>query len=207
MTKWIIGAVVGGILAGYFFVPEALAAHCGTFITVGLCLILFLVGVDMGRQGNVWRDIRAAGFKVLLIPVAVAVGTQRLESVTVQQYSREQALLGEDTLTAQEAMAASAGFGWYSLAPMLLSSYSATLSAVAFLSNVMREVGSILLIPIVAQRLGFIECVALPGAAAMDTVLPVVVGSTHERITIYSFVSGVILSFAVPVLVPLIMQL
>lgn len=36
MTKWIIGAVVGGILAGYFFVPEALAAHCGTFITVGL---------------------------------------------------------------------------------------------------------------------------------------------------------------------------
>ena len=24
MTKWIIGAVVGGILAGYFFVPEAL---------------------------------------------------------------------------------------------------------------------------------------------------------------------------------------
>ena len=183
MTKWIIGAVVGGILAGYFFVPEALAAHCGTFITVGLCLILFLVGVDMGRQGNVWRDIRAAGFKVLLIPVAVAVGTIGFAAVSSLFLP----------LTAQEAMAASAGFGWYSLAPMLLSSYSATLSAVAFLS--------ILLIPIVAQRLGFIECVALPGAAAMDTVLPVVVGSTHERITIYSFVSGVILSFAVPVLV------
>ena len=197
MTKWIIGAVVGGILAGYFFVPEALAAHCGTFITVGLCLILFMVGVDMGRQGNVWRDIRAAGFKVLLIPVAVAVGTIGFAAVSSLFLP----------LTAQEAMAASAGFGWYSLAPMLLSSYSATLSAVAFLSNVMREVGSILLIPIVAQRLGFIECVALPGAAAMDTVLPVVVGSTHERITIYSFVSGVILSFAVPVLVPLIMQL
>ena len=127
MTKWIIGAVVGGILAGYFFVPEALAAHCGTFITVGLCLILFLVGVDMGRQGNVWRDIRAAGFKVLLIPVAVAVGTIGFAAVSSLFLP----------LTAQEAMAASAGFGWYSLAPMLLSSYSATLSAVAFLSNVM----------------------------------------------------------------------
>ena len=45
-------------------VPQALAEHCGTLITVGLCLILFLVGVDMGRQGNVWRDIKAAGFKV-----------------------------------------------------------------------------------------------------------------------------------------------
>ena len=62
MTKWIIGAVVGGILAGYFFVPEALAAHCGTFITVGLCLILFLVGVVLGGHGNGWRASRAGGF-------------------------------------------------------------------------------------------------------------------------------------------------
>ena len=75
MTGWIIGAVLGGIAAGYLFIPQALAEHCGTLITVGLCLILFLVGVDMGRQGNVWRDIKAAGFKVLLIPVATAAGT------------------------------------------------------------------------------------------------------------------------------------
>ena len=75
MTGWIIGAVLGGIAAGYLFVPQALAEHCGTLITVGLCLILFLVGVDMGRQGNVWRDIRDAGVRVLLIPVAAAAGT------------------------------------------------------------------------------------------------------------------------------------
>ena len=41
----------------------------------------------------------------------------------------------------------------------------------------------------------------------MDTVLPVVIGATHERITIYSFASGVILSLLVPVLVPLIIML
>ncbi len=46
----------------------------------------------------------------------------------------------------------------------------------------------------------------LPGAAAMDTVLPVVV-ATHERITIYSFTSGVVLSLAVPLLVPAIVTL
>ena len=148
-------------------------------------------------QESLFFGLTLRQFIFALLAVAVAVGTIGFAAVSSLFLP----------LTAQEAMAASAGFGWYSLAPMLLSSYSATLSAVAFLSNVMREVGSILLIPIVAQRLGFIECVALPGAAAMDTVLPVVVGSTHERITIYSFVSGVILSFAVPVLVPLIMQL
>ena len=41
----------------------------------------------------------------------------------------------------------------------------------------------------------------------MDTLLPVVVGSTHDRIAIYSFTSGVILSLAVPVLVPAVVAL
>ena len=41
----------------------------------------------------------------------------------------------------------------------------------------------------------------------MDTVLPVVVRATDERIAIYSFVSGVVLSFAVPVVVPAVVAL
>lgn len=197
MTKWIIGAVIAGMLLGHFLIPAALVAHIGTIINVGLCLILFLVGVDMGKQGTIWQEIREAGFKVLLIPVAVAAGTLAAAAVAGVFLP----------MSVKDAMAASAGFGWYSLAPMLLAEYSASVSAVAFLSNVMREVLAIILIPVVAQHIGFVECVALPGAAAMDTVLPVVVKSTHERITIYSFVSGVILSFAVPILVPFIVSL
>ena len=197
MTKWIIAAVAAGIALGHFLIPPSWISLCGPLITIGLCLILFLVGVDMGRQGGVWRDIKEAGLRVLLIPAAVAVGTLAASAAA--------GLLLP--LSVKDAMAASAGLGWYSLAPMLLADYSPTVSAVAFLSNVIREVLSIILIPLVARRLGFIECVALPGAAAMDTVLPVVVKSTHDRITIYSFVSGVILSFAVPVLVPAIVAL
>lgn len=67
MTKWIISPVVGGIPKRVAsFVPEALAAHCGTFITVGLCLILFLVGVDEIRGGRATSGgiSGAAGFKV-----------------------------------------------------------------------------------------------------------------------------------------------
>lgn len=197
MTKWIIAAVAAGIALGHFLIPPAWISLCGPLITIGLCLILFLVGVDMGRQGGVWRDIKEAGLRVLLIPAAVAAGTLAAAAAA--------GLLLP--LSVKDAMAAGAGLGWYSLAPMLLADYSPTVSAVAFLSNVIREVLSIILIPLVARRLGFIECVALPGAAAMDTVLPVVVKSTHDRITIYSFVSGVILSFAVPVLVPAIVAL
>lgn len=196
-TWWIVGAVIAGMLAGRFLLPAAVSAYCGTVIDFGLYLLLFLVGMDMGKQGGVGEAIRQAGFGVLLVPLAVILGTfagAALAGIFLP-------------MSVKDAIAASAGFGWYSLAPTLLEKYSLSVSAVAFLSNVMREIFAIVAIPVVARRVGFVECVALPGAAAMDTVLPVVVGATSERITIYSFVSGVILSLAVPILVPAIVAL
>lgn len=197
LTKWIVAAVVLGMLAGRFLIPPTLSAYCGTVIDIGLYLILFLVGLDMGRQGGVLSDVRAAGLQVLLVPLAAAAGTLACAVPA--------GLLLP--MGVKNAAAAASGFGWYSLAPSLLAPYSLSVSAAAFLSNVLREVLSIIAVPLVARHVGYVECVALPGAAAMDTVLPVVVGATHERITIYSFASGVILSLAVPVLVPAIVGL
>ena len=194
---WLVLAVVAGMVCGYFVVPESMLGLCSTVIDWGLYLLLLMVGIDMGRQGTIVADIRAAGFKVVLVPVAVAVGTLSFAALGG-------VFLG---MGVKDSMASTAGFSWYSLAPTLLQSYSLTISAVAFLSNVMREIFAIVAIPFVARKVGYVECAALAGAAAMDSLLPVVVGATHERITIYSFVSGVLLSLAVPVLIPLIVSL
>lgn len=196
-TKWIVLAVVAGMVCGYFLVPDSLAGYCGAVVDTGLYMLLFLVGVDMGRQGTILADIRAAGVQVLLVPVTVVVSTLAF------------AALGGLLLPVgvKDSMAACAGFGWYSLAPTLLQSYSLSVSATAFLVNVMHEIIAIVAVPVVAKRIGYVECTALAGAAAMDTMLPVVVGATHERITIYSFVTGVILSMAVPILVPMLLAL
>lgn len=195
MTVAILAAVLVGIVAGHWVIPPELTAYCGDLITAGLCLILFLVGIDMGKQGNVLQSIREAGFRVLLIPCAVVLGT--LTGGLIAGLILP--------LSIKDAIVVSAGFGWYSLAPMLIADYSTSLSAVAFLANVMREIGSIILIPMVAKRIGFIECAGLPGAAAMDTVLPVVVESTHQRITVYSFVSGMVITILMPILVPILL--
>jgi len=197
LTKWIVIAVAAGMAIGYFLFTGRSTVWCGTIIDVGLYLLLFLVGIDMGQQGNVLQDIRAAGFKVLLVPGTVVIGT------LLFSFAGSFLL----PLSIRETIAASAGFGWYSLAPTLLAPYSLSLSAIAFLSNVLREIFSIIAIPFVARTVGYLECVSLPGAAAMDTVLPVIVGATHERITVYAFISGLILSLLVPVLVPLIIAL
>ena len=197
LTVLIVASVVLGMLAGHFFLPDAVTAHCGAVINLGLYLLLFLVGLDMGRQGNMLQDIRAAGFRVFLVPLAAAVGTLALT-----------ALVGLfRPMGAKDCAAAAAGFGWYSLAPTLLAPYSLSVSATAFLSNIMHELFSIVAVPAVAQRIGYIEAVALPGATAMDTVLPVVVSATSDRMALYSFTSGAVLSLSVPFLVPAIIAL
>ena len=186
-----------GMLAGRFVLPAAVTVHCGTIINFGLYLLLFMVGMDMGKQGTFLSDVKTAGFQVLLVPVAVCLGSLVCAAVAGLFLP----------LGIKDSMAAASGMGWYSLAPTLLAPYSLSVSAVAFLSNVMREIFSIISIPFVAKYIGYVECASLPGAAAMDTVLPVVVGATHERITIYSFTSGVVLSLAVPILVPAIVAI
>jgi len=194
MTWMVTGSVVFGMALGHWVIPEAVAACCSSLITVGLCLILFFVGLDMGRQGNILREIRLAGPGIFVFPVAVCVGTfgaAALVSLIIP-------------MSMKDTLAVSAGFSWSSLAPVLLADYSAAVAAVAFLSNVLRELLSVVLIPFVSAKIGYLECVAMPGAAAMDTALPVVISATDDHVTIYSLVSGAVLSFAVPILIPLI---
>lgn len=89
----------------------------------------------------------------------------------------------------------------------MLAEYSVRISAVSFMHNVMRELLSILLIPVVARKVGYIETTGMPGAAAMDVCLPVVEKATRGDIAIYSFISGLTLSIAVPVLLSFIMNI
>ena len=64
-------AVVLGMAVGHFILPDALVSHCSQIIQLGLYLLLFLVGLDMGRQEGMLENIRQAGLGVLLVPVAV----------------------------------------------------------------------------------------------------------------------------------------
>ncbi len=76
-----------------------------------------------------------------------------------------------------------------------------TLGAIAFLTNVFREMITVILIPILAKRLNGYTAIAPAGATSMDTTLPLIAKATNPEIAIISFINGVILSSLVPVLV------
>lgn len=197
MTIGILVSVVLGVLFGRFLMPETFYLVSGDLLIVGLCVLLFFVGIDLGRDGTVVASFKKVGARVLVFPFAIIIGTLLFAFLISLVLP----------ITARESMAVSAGLGWYTLAPIILSEYSAEISALSFMYNVMRELLGIILIPFVAKYIGFIECVGLPGSASMDVCLPIVERATSPNITIYSFVSGVVMSISVPILVPLLIGL
>ncbi len=201
MTKIILATVAFGILCGRFGVENIgiiqwIVENNGLLIDWGLYVLLFVVGLDMGRNDTVFSDMKKAGWRILVFPVATIIGT----------------LLGAALVSflfpykINECMAIAAGFGWYSLAPVLLAEYSSMISAICFLSNVMRELLAFIFIPIVAKYVGYIESTSLAGAAAMDTCLGVTIRSTHERIVIFAIAGGMITGTLVAVIIPLLIS-
>lgn len=196
VTLKIILAVFLGVLSGKFLVGGGFD-QIGLFMDIGLCALLFFVGIDIGKNKEIGKQIKEIGIKAISTPLMVGIG-----SITGAVLCGK--LLG---YSFKEAAAIGAGFGWYSLSAVIIAPYSVQISALAFMSNVVREVLAIILIPLVAKYIGYNEAIAPAGATAMDTTLPIIARATDEKTAIISFVTGLLLSAAVPVLVPFFIAL
>ena len=188
-TLLIAACMLAGLITGRLLCGATLLAQCDNGITVLLYTMLFLVGLELGLKSGIRAKIKEIGIDALALPLLVAAGS----------------LLGATAVAAALGMklwqgaAVGAGFGWYSLSGVILSRYDSALGAVAFLSNIAREVMALLFIPLLAKYVHPWAGIAAGGATAMDTTLPVVVKASGTNYAIHSFISGVILSMLVPV--------
>lgn len=198
MTLLVIGAIAAGALIGYWLVPPGAVDHLDTVTTAALCLMLVGIGLDLGSQRETWARLRAMGWKVLLVPLLVAAGS--LVGAVLGGF-----VLG---LPVNESSAIGAGFGWYSLSGVLLANiYSVETGALAFITNVSRELIAFVLIPVLAAKVGHLVAVSPGGATTMDTTLPLIAKTTDTDTTVVAMVSGTTLSAMVPFLVPLLINL
>lgn len=195
MLLCIFVPVTIGILSGFLFLPDWFIGIAGTLIVVGLCILLFFVGLDLGMEGTIVDNFKSAGWRVTVFPFVMIVGT----------YLGALAASVIMPLSAKDALCVASGFGWYTLAPAMLAEYSIEVSAISFMHNVMRELLGILLMPFVAKRIGHIESTGLVGAGSMDVCLPIIVKTTSGNMAVYAFIIGVVLSIAVPVMVSFMM--
>lgn len=193
MTMRIILAVCIGGFTGYFLFPKEMLFTTDYMLDASLCLLLLFVGIDLGKQKGMVQKVKRLGVSMLVIPIMIAVGSiigGMIGGMLIQ-------------IPANEGGALGAGFGWYTLSSVLLLDYSPKLSALAFLSNVFREVLAIMIIPLIAKYIGYMEAIAPSGATAMDTTLPIITNATDSKTGVLAFISGIFLSMLVPIIVPL----
>jgi uncharacterized membrane protein YbjE (DUF340 family) len=190
----ILAALVAGILAGVSgILPAVVYANLDTLIMVMLCGLLFVIGLDMSKGRTALAQVRRIGWKMVLLPVFIAGGSILGALVAGILMSMDPG----------DAMAIGAGFGWYSLSGVMLTGLvGAQIGTMALLSNVFRELLSIIIMPLVVRYFGKLAAVAPGGATTMDTTLPVVVRYAGSEMSVISFVSGFTLSMLVIVLVP-----
>ena len=193
MSIAILVVLVLGIGAGYIL-PENISGFIDSASSYMLLVLLFSVGIDMGLNKEVFTRIKELGFKILLIPIGVIIGslcggflTSFLTNVSVR-----------------EGLAISAGLGWYSLSGILITEAGNPVAGtIAFLSNVFREMLTFIVVPFIASHMNYYCAIAPAGATAMDTTLGIISRNTNATVAVLSFVSGVICTLVVPVLVPI----
>lgn len=198
MTIVILIAMVIGAIFGRFVFPDTIISNIDTIANIALYVLIFLVGIDVGSNKEILNDIKKTGLKVLLIPFGIIVGTLIGGLIGGLIFGMHY----------NESTAVVSGFGWYSLSAIMLTDMAgAQLGATAFLSNVFREIISIVSIPIIAKKLNYYTAIAPCGATSMDTTLPIVAKATSPEFAIISFINGVILSSLVPVFVTFLYNL
>lgn len=198
MVYLIIGTVVAGILIGYYLVPAGSAPLLDQIVTIALALMVFGVGVDIGRNRKALNNLTKLGWRVLFVPLAIAAGS----------------LLGAAFATTalkmplKEVLAVGAGLGWYSLSGVLIAQlYSVELGAVAFLANVFREMMAFILIPLLVSYVGKLAAIAPGGATTMDSTLPLITKVTDSETALIAFMSGFVLTAVIPFLIPFLLAL
>jgi uncharacterized membrane protein YbjE (DUF340 family) len=192
----IVGFFVFGIIAGLFvFIPEFI--HVTELSSVVLYGLMFFVGVNIGMDKKGWQVIKNVKFRILLVPLSVIAGTfigVSLISIFIKEISL------------RDSLAVGSGFGYYSLSSIFISKLAGNiLGVVALISNIMREVLTLLLTPVLLRYFGKLAPIAAGGATAMDTTLPVIVKFTGNQYGIIAVFSGYTLTVVVPFLVTFIL--
>lgn len=192
----ILGFFVTGVLAGLSG-RLPIDFDFDKFGNYALYVLMFLAGISIGSDRNSWIVLASHNYKIIWVPVSIVVGTMGGSALVA-------AIL--PSLTLKESLAVGAGFGYYSLSSVFITQlHSHSLGVVALLSNIFREVATLLATPILVRYFGNLAGIASGGATAMDTTLPVITKFSGKSYAIIAVFSGIVLTILVPFLVTAIL--
>lgn len=190
----VVGFFLLGVVVGRMdIVPAVLTDGRPTFMA--LCCLLFCVGMSIGSNDSIAKDFRSLNIRLALLPLATWLGCF-LGCLVAWLILRHRSVT--------DCLAVGSGFGYYSLSSIFITQYrGAELGTIALLANIVREMMTLLLSPLLARIWGPLAPISAGGATTMDTTLPIIVQSCGRQYVVLSLFHGFIVDFSVPFLVSL----
>ena len=190
MIKYILGALASGIFLGYFM-PDYSSLYSFSGLTF-LYILIFIIGMAIGYNPE---------------PIKNAIKSKKKSPLLLPVFSITGALLGGilagliTGVPMKFSLAVAGGLGWYSLAGPMISTVSPIYGALGFLSNIGREIITYLTVPFIGRRSSPEVPIAMGGATAMDTTLPLITKFSGKESVLWGIYNGSILSMAAPILI------
>ncbi len=161
-----------------------------------LYILLFFVGIITGSNKDIFKILKKMKFKILLVILPTVLGT------TIGTYFLSFFI---KDISLKDLTAIGWGFGYYSLSSVLLKTLSNdTVSFLALLSNIFREIITFVAAPLLAKFFGKLAPISSGGATSMDTTLPIITKTLGAEYTVISIFHGIIITLLVPTLIILL---
>ncbi|AYV20065.1 MULTISPECIES: lysine exporter LysO family protein [Vibrio] len=154
-----------------------------------LLALLFFIGIQLRNSGLTLKQIlvNKQGMAIALIIVVSSLIGGAIAAMVLD-------------ISVYKGLAMASGFGWYSLAGILMGdAFGPVYGGASFMIELLRELVALVFIPLLITRK---PCTAIgyAGATAMDFTLPVIQSTGGVRCVPVAIVSGFILSLLVPVM-------
>lgn len=201
----IVLAIFGiGCLAGSGFQPEADMHNWSLCILYALML---QVGIGIGSNRGLQQELKKLSPKMLLVPAATITGTLAFSaaaSLLLSQWS------------VFDCMAVGSGFAYYSLSSILITQFkepsiglqlATELGTIALLSNIIREMMSLVGAPLIRKYFGRLAPISAAGVNSMDVLLPSITRCSGKEVMPIAIFHGILIDLSVPFFVNLFCNL
>ncbi len=187
-TLTILGCFLVGIVLGWStWLPENLAIDEASL--GALYVLMLLVGISIGADGRLREMLRTLHPRVLLVPVCTVIGT--FVGVAAVSIFLPYSLA--------ECLAVGAGFGYYSFSSIFITQYRGVeLGTIALMSNIIREVITLLGAVWLARCYGALAPICAGGSTTMDTTLPVIIRASGKDMLFTAIVHALVLDLTIP---------
>lgn len=202
--------IVASFLLGVLLVltgalPQSLLSlDFESFSNYALYLLLFFVGVSIGMEADILQQVKRLPKKVLLLPLFAYAGAI-LASIIAYYILRGFNL---SALSLPKIAAINSGMGYYSITAIMVGqACGAEIGSIALLVNLLRELLTVLLAPLMSRWFGRYAATASGGATAIDTTLPIIMKTDGTPMFAVAAYCGMFFTIAVPFLLTLILSL